>query len=207
MRVGRTIQVDDSVNDEGSDASSGAFSFYSYRTVSIPALLVIKVCLGALGGFQRIWPLAMFNVGRAGAEVTATALALRAVGGSAAALAVVGPVLAASAFLGAVCGVVLVGTLRPAGSAHRVRLFGCAAVGSGGSSGPSAAGSASCCGVGVEVGAVQFFRDARDTIIRSLCLQASVWSLAVCAASLGTAALAAHQVATCQRTPIPQTVV
>jgi len=266
---------------------TGVRTFFFFRASAVPALLILKVALGALGGFQKLGPLAALNIGRAVLEAGGAYAALchydvagkgpgpfgwrlSAMGP----LGVVGAVSAASAYTAALTGVALVFVMKPLqGSSEgrvplcvplcgRRALCGslwsatqskppssdhpppltvplipaaaaappgfaaeresplvrtaaaasttvvlaiespCSSGDDGGGGGESIGGAGS--GVSGDKGTgersltwrslAKFYRDSRDTMVRSICLQSSVWALAVCASKLGTAALAAHQV-------------
>ena len=136
-------------------------------------------------------------------------------------LAKVGAVSLAVQYAAAVVGVVLLRCLKPTGSDEHIRLCesstdigdgggggdGGGDGGDGGGGGGGGGGGSGGVGSGTEPGSgesptdrgttaevCEFYRDASDMIVRSLCLQSSVWALAVCAGNLGSAALAAHQV-------------
>lgn len=190
--VFRLMKIDGAENEV-----SGGKIYYFLRASCIPAYLVHRVSLGALGGYQRLGTITSLNVGRALFEVLGCYLVLHvgkvsSITDHLGPLGVVGVVTFFAQYCTSFIGLLLVICLRPHGSTHRVRVcvrgFGFNVHGTRKEYNDEDDGAESWSG------ALQFYRDARDTIVRSLCLQVSVWLLAVCAAQLGTSALAAHQV-------------
>eukprot|EP00613_Pedinella_sp_CCMP2098_P079992 CAMPEP_0171940572 /NCGR_PEP_ID=MMETSP0993-20121228/37177_1 /TAXON_ID=483369 /ORGANISM="non described non described, Strain CCMP2098" /LENGTH=623 /DNA_ID=CAMNT_0012582641 /DNA_START=18 /DNA_END=1889 /DNA_ORIENTATION=+ len=210
---------DEDENDDGDDslAPTGAQTMYFLRCAAMPAALILKVALGTLGGYQRLGLLTALNVGRAAVEVGATYAVLFSSSSSSAfvqevgALGALGTVSLVCAYASAVAGVVLiVATVRGSKDSPSNALA------------TTAAGHVTISSGDVDkndkndnvnnedddeddeggdddgdegmVGVWQFVRDSRDVMVRSACLQGSVWALAVSAASIGKPALAAHQI-------------
>ena len=149
-------------------------SVYPARLALLPFMMVQRVCTGLLGGYQRVEWLAARTVVIALAEILSQWLALYVLKAG-----LLGATLGSlvTAVFGAGLSLVLVAFLPPADARGQIQLCG-------GSAGEK--GRALCC---------NFALASKDTVIRSVLLTLSVYSMSLFAASLGTAQLTAHQVA------------
>ena len=179
---------------------------FPLRLALLPLMMVQRVCSGLLGGYHRVRWLAARTVAVALVEVCSQWLALYVFNAGLFG-ATVGAV--ATAAFGAGLSLVLVACLPPPEARGQIRLCCCDDVkddddacgccradddGQGGSVGKAAAGRGSSRSRRAVV-CWDFASASKDTVIRSLLLTLSVYSMTLFAASLGTAQLTAHQVA------------
>ncbi|GMH53438.1 hypothetical protein TrLO_g175 [Triparma laevis f. longispina] len=160
---------------------SGARVYYKWRALTVPAQLLLKVATGVLAGMQMLRAFSFLNIGVAILETSsiAAALALRGGGGDNT-LNTAGFVFLIVNYAGAVIGLILVRvSLLKVGEDEEVLLD------------PLVLGNKTV----KKFSPIEFLRNSRDMLIRSLFLQSSVWSMSILASRLGSDILAAHHVA------------
>ena len=151
---------------------------FKIRLVLLPLMMVQRVCVGLLGGYQRIRVLAFQSLFIAALEVLSQWVALRILN-----LGLVGATWASvvTALAGALLSLLLVVWLPPKDARGRIMLCGCGTERETQSSNLSVI--------------CDFATGSCNTVVRSLLLTASIYTMSIMAAKLGTSTLAAHQVA------------
>ena len=184
-----------------------ASGFFVVSVFTIPAVFLNRVVVGVLGGFGRLNALCAWNVTGSAAEVAAVALVLstyRPVSGeesdSGRTLQVVGCAIALATILRSMVGVILISLLAP----PEVRFFPALLRRSGDvrealledQRAAENAFSGNTRPAAPPFRPLAFLRDSANMMVRSLCIQVSVWALCICCSRLDSsgALLCAHHV-------------
>ncbi|GMH70318.1 hypothetical protein TrST_g4871 [Triparma strigata] len=158
--------------------------YYKWRAFTVPAQLLLKVSTGVLAGLQMLRAFSFLNIGVAIAETSGIALALALWTSNDDTLKTAGEVSFAVNSAGSVAGLLLVFVSLPKrimqeNSEMRDPLLV----------------SADNDNAAKKFSPLEFLKNSRDMLIRSLFLQSSMWSMSILASRLGSDILSAHHVA------------
>lgn len=148
---------------------------FKVRLILLPLMMIQRVCSGLLGGYGRVKAMAFRAVSIAIAEIASQYIALYVLDAGLFG-ATVGTVITAA--FGVILSLVIVAFLPPSEANGHIELC-----------------NTMKCGIFNARVLCDFACASKDTLIRSLLLTASVYSMSLVSANLGSSQLAAHQVA------------